>query len=205
MSFDLSARDLEQISAYLDNRLSPAEKSGMETRLNSEPRFAETVLQLERTRSLLRRIPQRRSPRNFTLNPQMLVKAVRPMRMGGWTSLNFVSAIAGALLVAVLVGDFSVNGLPAFGLPAEGQAEEPMAFMAAEAATDEATTEEAPADLAAHEAEDTAGERQMKEVSRFDWPIIFFGQYARSIELILVTVLLLSLGESWQQRKARNF
>ncbi|MGH2583093.1 MAG: anti-sigma factor family protein [Anaerolineales bacterium] len=203
MSFDLSTRELEQISAYLDDRLSPREKSSVESRLDSEPKFAEAGQQLERTRALLRRIPQRRFPRNFTLTPQMLGLAARPMRMRGWTSLNLVSAIAGALLIAVLIGDFSVNGLPAFGLPAAGEAEEPMALMAAEAATEEAITEEPPADLASPGAEDTAGERQMKEVAPFDWRL-FFSQYARSIELILAAVLLGSLGVAWQQRRSRN-
>ena len=66
-----SFRDVEQLSAYLDGQLSQAEKTRLETRLQSDPALAATLADLRQARSILRRTPRRRSPRNFTLTPKM--------------------------------------------------------------------------------------------------------------------------------------
>ena len=65
-----SFRDVQQLSAYLDGQLKPSEAARLESRLQSEPGLASIFEELRQTRSLLRQLPQRRAPRNFTLTPK---------------------------------------------------------------------------------------------------------------------------------------
>ena len=67
-----SFRDVEKLSAYLDRQLKPSEVARLESRLQTEPELASILQDLRQTRSLLRRLPQRRAPRNFTLTPKMV-------------------------------------------------------------------------------------------------------------------------------------
>jgi len=67
-----SFRDVEKLSAYLDGQLKPSEVARLESRIQAEPQLASILQDLRQTRSLLRRLPQRRAPRNFTLTPKMV-------------------------------------------------------------------------------------------------------------------------------------
>ena len=71
-----SSRDLEQLSAYLDGQLSQSSRTRLETRIQSDPALASALEELRQTRAFLRRTPQRRAPRNFTLTPGMA--GIRP-------------------------------------------------------------------------------------------------------------------------------
>lgn len=96
-------RDIEQLCAYLDDQLPPAQRSRLEIRLRSEPGLQVELDGLRRTRLMLRSLPRRRAPRNFTLTPAM-VGASRPRP---WqTVFGMASAVAAALLVLVLLSDF---------------------------------------------------------------------------------------------------
>jgi anti-sigma factor RsiW len=66
-----SFRDMEAISAYLDGHISPSERTHLEKRIQSDSAIAIALQELRQTRALLRRTPQRRAPRNFTLTPRM--------------------------------------------------------------------------------------------------------------------------------------
>jgi hypothetical protein len=67
-----SFRDVEKLSAYLDGQLKPSEITRLESRLQSDPQLASVLRDLRQARGLLRQLPQRRAPRNFTLTPQMV-------------------------------------------------------------------------------------------------------------------------------------
>ena len=67
-----SFRDVEKLSAYLDGQLKPSEIARLEARLQSEPELASVFKDLRQARGLLRQLPQRRAPRNFTLTPKMV-------------------------------------------------------------------------------------------------------------------------------------
>lgn len=128
----ISPRDIERLSAYLDSVLQPGERTQLEQRLRAEPLLAAVLKDLESTRALLRRVPQRRAPRNFTLTPAMA--GVQQKRAtGGWNSLNLVSAVATLMLIVVLVGDFWAGGLLPSGAAAPTAEEAPQAFLAQEA------------------------------------------------------------------------
>lgn len=188
----VSPRDLEQLSALLDNALDARQRAALETRLKSDAALAAGLKQLESTRTLLRRAPQRRAPRNFTLTPAMAGQ--RPASASGWNSLNFVSAIASLLLVVVLAGDLWANGAIASGAAAPAAEEAPQALMAAEAAP--TLTEEAAGDAATPTEQlelytlPQEGERQLKEPA-FD-ARTFLIENARPLEFGLATVAAVS-------------
>ncbi|GAB4446892.1 MAG: hypothetical protein OHK0041_06130 [Anaerolineales bacterium] len=68
----MNRRDLELLSAYLDGELKPAETLRLETRLKTDPELASALNDLRAARTLLRKLPARKAPRNFTLTRKMV-------------------------------------------------------------------------------------------------------------------------------------
>lgn len=143
-------RDVELLSAYLDGKLSQADSARLESRLKSEPDLRGILDDLSQSRALLRKLPKRRAPRNFTLTPQMA--RVKPPLPRAVPALRWATSLATFLLFATL----AVNALaPSMASPSYmalgkggggGPEEAPMMEMEAAAAT------EAPAEPAATEA-----------------------------------------------------
>ncbi|MCU0487403.1 MAG: hypothetical protein MUE67_00465 [Anaerolineales bacterium] len=111
MNTSLTPRDWQEISAYLDQQLNSAAQARLEARLAHEPELSQALENLRRQRALLRGLPRRRAPRNFTLT---LAMAGRPTRQPGYPALRLVSALASLVLVVLLVGEL-VN--QRFGMP----------------------------------------------------------------------------------------
>lgn len=109
MKTPLTLQDYELISAYLDNRVSPKERVAFENRLQAEPELNRALIELKHTRRLIRAIPVRRAPRNFTLSASQV--PARPQRFFLAPALNFVSLAAAVLLVVVFAAS---NLFPAF-------------------------------------------------------------------------------------------
>ena len=109
----LSHRDYEQISAYLDGGLKPNERARVEARLQSDDAFQATFQEMRKTRSLLRSLPRMRSPHNFTLTPAMVGKPVtRPgLYPRSYYTLRLSAVLSSVFLVVVLIGDFLTSGL----------------------------------------------------------------------------------------------
>src|ERR1035437_23724 len=128
-----SSRDLEQLSAYLDGQLSQSSRARLEIRIQSDSALASALEELRQTRTILRRTPQRRAPRNFTLTPGMA--GIRPPVPRLVPVLSWASAAAMLLFIfslgAGLVGQLS------FGAAATAPA--PYAFGAGSAAAAPAT------------------------------------------------------------------
>ncbi len=101
----LSARDDEILSAYLDGQLNSKERARLEARLNTTPILQATLDDLQKTRLLLRSLPRPRRPRSFTLTPQM-VTSRQPQPKPLFPAFSFASAVSSLLLVLVLLGDF---------------------------------------------------------------------------------------------------
>lgn len=101
-------RDLEQLSAYIDMRLSPAEKTKVEARLETDPAFKKLFTELTYTRRLLKALPQKRAPRNFTLSAEY----ARSPRRTPWLqpALSFVSIAAAVMLVVVFSSSYLLGG-----------------------------------------------------------------------------------------------
>jgi len=96
-----STQDLIQISSYLDDRLSPDLKARVETRAGRDPLFRSTIDEMAYARNLLRSLPQRRAPRNFTLSQKY---APEPRRLIFRPVFAFTSVIATAITFVILAG-----------------------------------------------------------------------------------------------------
>mgnify|MGYP001285209832 FL=1 len=125
----MNPRDIEQLSEFLDGRLKPSASARLESRLASEPELVSALDGMRESRALLRRMPKRRAPRNFTLTPKMV--GLKPPLPRAYPILRFAT-VAAAFLFAV---SFIRIGSGALG--AAQPAAEPAAF-SAEALTDEA-------------------------------------------------------------------
>jgi hypothetical protein len=151
MRAQLSIRDYEQLSAYLDGQLSIAEKRRLEARLNEQPELRSALEELGETRSLLRMAPRKRAPRNFTLTPSM-VRESQPQRrslLNMFPALSFASALAALALVFSFLFELSpgVSSRMAGASPAADQAnQESMTLMQEQPAEDAAERSAAPAD-----------------------------------------------------------
>src|SRR5512137_245455 len=106
-----SFRDVEQLNAYLDGELDATQSQRLESRLNSAPELKSILEELREARSVLRRLPQRRAPRNFTLTPKMA--GIKPPLPRAYPVLRFASVFA----VFLFFFTFAVNSLPRLSLP----------------------------------------------------------------------------------------
>lgn len=147
-------RDVELLSAYLDGQLSQADSARLESRLKADPDLRAVMDDLSQSRTLLRKLPQRRAPRNFTLTPKMAgVKAPLPRAVPAlrWatsfaTFLLFLSMAANALAPS-----FAASQVP-YGIGGGGGGDDQAPMMEAMPAATEAPATEAPAFAVATEA-----------------------------------------------------
>jgi hypothetical protein len=65
-------REIEQLSAYLDGQLNTSELARLESRLNSDLELVSVLDDLRAARGILRQLPKRKAPRNFTLTRKMV-------------------------------------------------------------------------------------------------------------------------------------
>jgi hypothetical protein len=92
----MNRRDIELVSAYLDGQLKPSDSTRLESRLKSEPELLAVMDDLRAARNLLRRLPQRRAPRNFTLTRKMVGQ--NPPLPRDYPFFRFATTIATLLL-----------------------------------------------------------------------------------------------------------
>lgn len=100
-----SFRDVELLSAYLDGQLNPSDSARLESRLASDPGLRAVLDDLRTARGLLRQLPSRRAPRNFTLTPKMA--GLTPPEPRAYPALRFATVLATLLFLIA----FAVNGL----------------------------------------------------------------------------------------------
>jgi anti-sigma factor RsiW len=165
-------RDIELLSSHLDGQLSPSDSARLESRLKSDPQLAAAFEDLRLARGILRKVPARKSPRNFTLTRRMV--GARPPLPRAYGFFRFSSALATMLLVATValnmlsnvrigVASFVPQGGGGYGGGGQGDS---FAAQEAPAATEAPSATEAPAaemlplpTMAAPEAADTAREQ----------------------------------------------
>ncbi len=92
----ITFRDVEQFSAHLDGKLSQADSARLESRLQTDPNLRAVMDDLSQSRALLRKLPARRAPRNFTLTPKMA--GVKPPLPRAYPTLRLATALATLLL-----------------------------------------------------------------------------------------------------------
>lgn len=146
-----SFRDVERLSAYLDGQLKADEAAQLASRLAADPQLASVFETLRQSRAVLRHLPQRRAPRNFTLTPKMVGQ--KPPLPRAYPFFRFSAALTAVLLLFT----FAINAIgsiplgatapvPAYGMGGGGgAAEEPMLALEAPAATETPPEAQAPA------------------------------------------------------------
>jgi Putative zinc-finger len=122
MTTKISPHEAELLSAYLDGQLTPKERSRLEARLREDVQLRSLLVELRRTRAILRSQPRLRAPRNFMLTPQMAGKPARTTPRA-YPALRLASVLAGLLFVLVLAGDLlTASRQTAIPQPAANQA-----------------------------------------------------------------------------------
>lgn len=99
--------DLELLSAYLDDALSPEERAVVASRLLTEPTLQEALNQLAQTKYWIRNLPELRPPRSYVLTPtqaKALAGRTRRRATAPWTT--WISAAAAAILIIAGVLQF---------------------------------------------------------------------------------------------------
>ena len=92
----MKQRDIELLSSYLDGQLSSADSARLEARLRTDPEMRSVLQDLRGARSLLRQLPMRKAPRNFTLTPKMVGK--NPPLPRSYPVFKFSATLATILL-----------------------------------------------------------------------------------------------------------
>ncbi|HEX2978760.1 MAG TPA: hypothetical protein VHO48_00720, partial [Anaerolineaceae bacterium] len=69
MNTNLTPKEWQTLSAYLDNQLNERDRRQLEARLQTNSDLREGLDNLRQTRALLRALPKHRAIRNFTLTP----------------------------------------------------------------------------------------------------------------------------------------
>ena len=103
--------DLELLSAYLDGQLNPSDSARLEGRLTADEGLRSVLNDLRSTRGLMRQLPSRHAPRNFTLTPQMA--GLKPPAPRTVPVFRFATALAAFLFVISV----AINGLVSFSAP----------------------------------------------------------------------------------------
>jgi hypothetical protein len=109
----ISFKDIELLTTYLDGQLDANKARRLESRLESDPALRAALEELTGTRALFRRMPHRRAPRNFTLTPKMA--GIKPPLPRAYPALRFTSAFAAVLLFFSFALNFAT---PLFSAPA---------------------------------------------------------------------------------------
>lgn len=106
-------REIELLSSYLDGQLSPSESARLEARLASDPELASAFDDLRAARGILRRLPSRKAPRNFTLTRQMV--GLKPPLPRSYSFFRFSTAFATILLTLTFAANLAAPRLKYVG------------------------------------------------------------------------------------------
>ena len=145
----MNRRDIELLSAYLDGELKTSDSTRLETRLKTDPELASVLNDLRATRTLLRRLPTRKAPRNFTLTIKMAGQ--NPPLPRAFPAFRLATTLATLLLFFSFGINFVGTQLAsqaapvAFGMGGGGGADETYAAQEAPAMEEPAAPAEEPA------------------------------------------------------------
>ena len=97
----------QDLSSYLDGRLDTSRRYALERHLAGCAYCQEELASLRRVVALLHRVPQVEAPRSFTLAKAPSATLRWPLVYG--RSLQYATAVAAMLLLAVVVGDLATS------------------------------------------------------------------------------------------------
>ncbi|MEN8172151.1 MAG: hypothetical protein ABFS03_04650 [Chloroflexota bacterium] len=109
MTENISRRDWEHLSAYLDNQLSAKESDRLSARLKTDKKLLTAFEELQMARNTMNQLPYLRAPRNFTVTPEMIgARKRKPSRL--YPAFRLASVLTSFLFVFIMVGDFFSSG-----------------------------------------------------------------------------------------------
>jgi anti-sigma factor RsiW len=110
-------RDIELLSSYLDGQLSPSESARLESRISKDPELADAFNDIRAARGILRKLPLRKAPRNFTLTRKMV--GLKPPLPRSYSFFRFSTAFATVLLILTFAAN-ALTQLPRMSFAASG-------------------------------------------------------------------------------------
>ena len=124
-------QEIELLSSYLDGQLNASESTRLESRLSSDRELASVLNDLRAARGILRNLPARKTPRNFTLTRKMV--GLKPPLPRAYPIFRFSTAFATILLMIsfaanLLASQFSFAASApqaVYGIGSGGGCEEP--------------------------------------------------------------------------------
>jgi hypothetical protein len=129
-----------ELSAYMDGQLPANKAARLEKRLSADSALRAEYEDLLRTRRMLRGLPKRRVPRNFTLTPDMVRAPHRKIFNFLVPALRFSSSAAALMLALTFALEF-MGGGPLMAKMAQDAAPAPAMEMMMEEAPAEAAEE----------------------------------------------------------------
>jgi len=100
----MTNKELLQVSAYIDEALSPKEKRAFEAHLASSATLQNELLEYKRLKAALRSLPQKKAPRNFTLSPEKVKVRQAAPRLA--PAFSFASAGVAILLMLAFGSEY---------------------------------------------------------------------------------------------------
>ncbi len=133
MKPQLTPKDWQLLSEYLDGQLSERDQAKLEQRLKKQAELHTALEDMRQMRSVLRAVPRHKVPHNFTLTHAMVAEQQQTSRFLRWIpALSLSSALATLILVVTLL----LGGAPAMtGGPQVAQAP-PQEFAMAQKSAD---------------------------------------------------------------------
>jgi len=95
-------RELELLSAYLDDELRTSQRQALEARLQHEPELRKLLENLRQTKVMVGYLPRLRAPRHYTLTPEMVT--VRPQKKQPYVGTLRLASVLAAFLLMVSFG-----------------------------------------------------------------------------------------------------
>lgn len=124
----LSNRDLELLSAYLDNELRPAERDALNARLAHDAELRIALTELRANRLLLRQAPRLKAPRSFALDPAQFSRSFPWWQRLFMPGVLQASGALGAVAAIALIAMGLLLGTGAQPTPATAQPAAEIAF-----------------------------------------------------------------------------
>ena len=96
----------ERLSAYLDNNLTPQERSAFETELEADSGLQASLAQQRLVKENLSALPRQRAPRNFTLDPALYGRPTSTTLFRLYPVMRTATVLAAIALVFLFSLDF---------------------------------------------------------------------------------------------------
>jgi anti-sigma factor RsiW len=109
---DISRRDWQLLSEYIDGELSERKRIRLEGRFESERALRDALRKIKNTQRILRATPHLSAPKDFILTPDMIPQEEK---RSFFPVFRLATAVVSILLIAVLVLDFGKTIFPMRG------------------------------------------------------------------------------------------